>query len=75
MSNVPNSLDDFTDRFEALQAEATKYGISTHVLLMDDDPISQSTGYISLYEGNVYTLLGGLQCARHQLLKMAAVGE
>lgn len=69
MPITPNSLEDFSDRFDALMEEAKGYGIESACVLLDDNPISGNTGHHSMWNGCAFRALGAVSILRMSLAK------
>lgn len=65
--SLPNSADDFIDRFWELQQEASKYGIASLVIIDDSDFITQTSRMRMNRIGSTYLALGLLDAARKRL--------
>lgn len=66
---LPNSLEDFAERFEALSDIARDHGIESHIILADPDQLSGNTKMASLWNGCAYRMIGMLGVARADLAK------
>lgn len=72
---VPNSYEDFINRYEALKQEAAGYGISSTIVLMEDDMLDQTESKIILWSRGHMVSLGMLEWAKHALITMAEEGR
>ena len=58
MDSHERDLDYFLARFTELADDAKKHGLSVAILIENDDPISQTSGFFSIYRGSPITILG-----------------
>jgi len=65
---APNTIDDFSERFLALQQEAKSYGLVSLVSIMDSDLLSGNEGAWYSYLGGRIAGIGLAECAKRYMM-------
>lgn len=65
---LPNSLEDFAERFEALMEEANGYGFEGVVLLLDQDMFGRKTTLETVRKCCPYRAIGALATYRARVM-------
>lgn len=60
MAEIENSLEDFLDRFDVLQQQAKGYGLGSLVVIVEDDPLGDSTQRGVSRVGISHLVMGGI---------------
>ena len=74
MDSHERDLDYFLARFTELADDAKKHGLSVAILIENDDPISQTSGFFPIYRGSPITMFGLVHRARMDLESKWRVG-
>jgi hypothetical protein len=66
----PNTYE-FANRFSELKSEASKYGIKTVTVILNDDPMDKTEAKIVLFSGGHMKTVGMLEYAKYLMLSEA----
>ena len=72
MPEQEHTFADWRARFEALQNEASGYGITSMVILNQDDPLSRKESVTFTHRGSMMRLLGMLDHTMRAVQKMTS---